>query len=62
METAIRRDMILDVEVVDLLNHQITMEQQASSKYLAMALGATKENLEIVQHTFISKRKKKEST
>nr|WP_299031188.1 ferritin [uncultured Tenacibaculum sp.] len=37
METAIRRDMILDVEVVDLLNHQITIEQQASSKYLAMA-------------------------
>lgn len=37
METAIRRDMILDVEVVDLLNHQIMMEQYASSKYLAMA-------------------------
>lgn len=37
METAIRRDMILDVEVVDLLNHQIMMEQKASSKYLAMA-------------------------
>lgn len=37
METAIRRDMILDMEVVDLLNHQIMMEQQASAKYLAMA-------------------------
>ncbi|CAM1357863.1 ferritin [Tenacibaculum xiamenense] len=37
METAIRRDMILHVEVVDLLNHQIMMEQRASSKYLAMA-------------------------
>lgn len=37
MEIAIRRDMILDVAVVDLLNHQIMMEQKASSKYLAMA-------------------------
>ncbi|CAL2093400.1 Ferritin [Tenacibaculum sp. 190524A02b] len=37
METAIRRDMILHVEIVDLLNHQIMMEQKASSKYLAMA-------------------------
>ena len=37
MKTAIRRDMILHVEVVDLLNQQIMMEQRASSKYLAMA-------------------------
>ncbi|HAO15556.1 MAG TPA: ferritin [Tenacibaculum sp.] len=37
METAVRRNMILHVEVVDLLNHQIMMEQKASSKYLAMA-------------------------
>jgi ferritin len=37
METAIRRQMILNVEVVDLLNNQIQLEQKASSKYLAMA-------------------------
>lgn len=37
METAIRRNMILHVEIVDLLNQQIMMEQRASSKYLAMA-------------------------
>lgn len=37
MKTAIRRDMILHVEVVDLLNRQVMLEQKASSKYLAMA-------------------------
>ncbi|MFV0248719.1 MAG: ferritin [Tenacibaculum sp.] len=37
MKTAIRRNMILHVEIVDLLNQQIAMEQKASSKYLAMA-------------------------
>ena len=37
MKTALRRDMILNVEVVDLLNQQIGLEQHASSKYLAMA-------------------------
>lgn len=37
METSVRRHMILNVEIVDLLNEQIKMEQQASSKYLAMA-------------------------
>ncbi|WP_435261350.1 ferritin [Tenacibaculum sp. nBUS_03] len=37
MQTAIRKDMILNVDVVDLLNQQIMLEQKASSKYLAMA-------------------------
>ncbi len=37
MEAAIRREMILNVEIVDLLNKQIMLEQKASSKYLAMA-------------------------
>ena len=37
MEIALRRQMILNVEIVDLLNEQIIMEQKASSKYLAMA-------------------------
>jgi len=37
MEVSLRRQMILNVEVVDLLNQQIEMEMKASSKYLAMA-------------------------
>ncbi|WP_262906566.1 ferritin, partial [Tenacibaculum piscium] len=37
MEISVRRDIILNLEVVDLLNNQVMMEQQASSKYLAMA-------------------------
>ncbi len=37
MEVSLRRQMILNVEVVDLLNQQIAMEMKASSKYLAMA-------------------------
>jgi len=37
MEVSLRRQMILNVEIVDLLNEQIAMEMKASSKYLAMA-------------------------
>jgi len=37
MDIALRRQMILNVEIVDMLNQQIIMEQKASSKYLAMA-------------------------
>ena len=37
MEVSLRRQMILNVEVVDLMNQQIEMEMKASSKYLAIA-------------------------
>ena len=37
MEVSLRRQMILNVDVVDMLNQQIEMEMKASSKYLAMA-------------------------
>lgn len=37
MKTAIRKQMTIHPEVMDLLNNQIAMEMQASAKYLAMA-------------------------
>jgi ferritin len=37
MKTAIRRQMTINTEVMDLLNEQIALEMHASASYLAMA-------------------------
>ena len=37
MKTAIRKQMTISTEVMDLLNDQISLEMHASASYLAMA-------------------------